>query len=157
VVPVDATQGSVVDEPAVRPVTEPGEIRDVVARLAHLADAGDVGGYVALMTDDVVWVMPASPHIGLAASERRGRDEIAAGARERIANGIQGAGSNTMHTVSTIAVSSVSSTEAVAESTFVFWTSTTTTPTPTSIGRYHDTFRLIDGAWKLARREVRFG
>ena len=133
------------------------DIRDVLARLAQLADAGDVDGYVALMTDDVVWTMPASPHVGLAASERVGRDAIAAGARERLAAGVQGPGSYTMHTVTTTAISYSSETNAVAESAFVFWTSTATTPTPTSVGRYRDTFRLVDGSWKLARREVRFG
>lgn len=133
------------------------DIRDVLARLAQTADAGDVDAYVDLMTDDVVWTMPASPHLGLAASERVGRSAIAEGARERLAAGLQGPGSHTMHTVTTTSISPVSDVEAIADSSFVFWTATESAPTPTSIGRYHDTFRLIDGAWKLARREVRFG
>lgn len=133
------------------------EVRNLLARLAQLADAGDVDAYVALMTDDVVWTMPASPHVGLAGSERIGHDAIASGARERIAAGLQGAGSNTMHTVSTITVTFESDASAIADSSFVFWTQTTTTPVATSIGRYHDTFRLDGGAWKLARREIRFG
>ena len=55
------------------------EIRNVLARLAELADSGDTDEYVSLLTDDIVWAMPPNPSIGLAGSERRGHDEIADG------------------------------------------------------------------------------
>ena len=42
--------------------------------------------------------------IGLAGSERRGRDEIAMGIKERRAAGVQGPGSGTMHIVATSTV-----------------------------------------------------
>jgi ketosteroid isomerase-like protein len=132
-------------------------IRNAVARLAHLADLGDVDAYVELMTDDVVWTMPASPHIGLAASERVGRAEIANGAHERIAAGVQGPSSHTMHTITTVAVMFETDDDAVAESSFVFWGDTATAPVPRSIGRYRDTFRLTADGWRLARRLVTFG
>ena len=132
------------------------EIRNLLARLAQLADAGEVDAYVGLMTDDVVWAMPASPHVGLAASARTGHDEIAAGARDRIAAGLQGPGTHTMHTVTTTAITMTSDVDATADSAFVFWTNTATEPTATSVGRYRDTFRRVDGEWKLARREIRF-
>ncbi len=133
------------------------EIRNVLARLAQLADAGDLDGYLALLTGDIVWAMPASPHVGLTASERRGRDEIARGARERTTAGLQGPGSDTMHTVTTTSIRVDGPDEATALSSFVFWTTTSTTPTPTSVGRYEDTFRSTDEGWKLARRTVIFG
>ena len=133
------------------------EIRNVLARLAQLADTGDTDEYVSLLTDDVVWAMPPNPAIGLAASERRGHDEIAAGQRDRMVDGHQGPGSNTMHVVSTISVRFDGDDAATAHSYFQFWTSTTTDPTLTSIGRYEDTFQRTPSGWKLARRKITFG
>jgi 3-phenylpropionate/cinnamic acid dioxygenase small subunit len=132
------------------------EIRNVLARLAQLADSGSTAEYVQLLTDDIVWAMPANPTIDLPASERRGHDEIAAGQRERIAAGLQGVGSNTMHTVTTTSITFSSDELATARSSFVFWTSTATSPTATSMGRYVDTFVATDAGWKLARREITF-
>ena len=90
--------------PSSEPTAAELEIRNVLARLAQLADSGDTDEYVSLLTDDIVWAMPPNPAIGLEGSERRGHDEIAAGQRERMEAGIQGPGSNTLHTISTISV-----------------------------------------------------
>ena len=132
-------------------------IRNVLARLAQLADAGDVDAYVALMTDDVVWEMPDNPTIGLAGSIRRGHDEIAAGARARIAAGHQGPGSATLHWVGTIAVSFDGPGAATAGSCFQFFTTTDSAPTLTTVGRYADRFRKVDGSWLLAHRTITMG
>ena len=59
-------------QPSVERAAAELEIRNVLARLAQLADSGDTDEYVSLLTDDVVWAMPPNPSIGLAASERRG-------------------------------------------------------------------------------------
>ena len=134
------------------------EIRNVLALLAQLADRGDIDGYVALLTDDVVWAMPENPAIGLAASERRGRDEIVAGQRERIAAGLQGPGSDTMHVLSTISVEvGRDGDTAVARSYFQYWGTTTTEPAVKNLGRYHDELRRTSDGWKLARRTITFG
>ena len=134
------------------------EIHNLVARLAHLADGGDTETYVALLTDDVVWAMPENPSIGLAASERRGHDEIAAGQRERIAAGHQGPGSNTMHVVTTISVDVAPGGEhATAHSYFQYWADTATAPVIRNMGRYRDEFRNTSHGWKLARRTITFG
>jgi 3-phenylpropionate/cinnamic acid dioxygenase small subunit len=133
------------------------EIRNVLARLAHLADTGDTNEYVSLLTDDIVWSMPPNPAIGLAASERRGRDDIAAGQRDRSAAGLQGPGSNTLHTISTISVRFDSDDAATAHSYFSFWGDTSTTPVVRSIGRYEDSFRRTPDGWRLARRVITFG
>src|SRR3954465_6571222 len=101
------------------------EIRNLLARLAQLADSGGTDEYVSLLTDDVVWVMPENPAVGLPASESRGRDAIAAGQRERIANGIQGPASNTMHMISTVSVRFDDDELATAHSSFTFWADTT--------------------------------
>src|SRR2546423_1266832 len=106
------------------------EIRNVLARLAQLADAGDTEAYVALLTDDVVWAMPENPAIGLPASERHGRAGIAIGQRERMAGGHQGPGSDTMHVVTTISVDvDKAGATATAQSSFQYWGTTATAPT----------------------------
>jgi 3-phenylpropionate/cinnamic acid dioxygenase small subunit len=134
------------------------EIRNLLARLAQLADSGDVEGYLALLTADVEWEMPASPAVGLPATLRRGHDEIEAGIRERTAAGLQGPGSDTMHVVTTVTVTvDAAAEEASADSSFLYYAATSTTPTVRSMGRYHDTLRRTDAGWKLARRTIRFG
>ena len=131
-------------------------VRNVVARLAHLADAGDVDAYVSLFAADGVWEMPPSPHVGLDGSRRVGRDDIAAGARDRIAAGLQGAGSGTMHVVSTTAVDADGAGGASATSYFTFCSARSTPPSVLSMGRYDDELVRTPGGWKLARRVVQF-
>ena len=133
------------------------EIRNVLARLAQLADTGDGEAYLSLLTDDIVWAMPPNPTIGLAASERHGHDEIAAGQRERTAAGLQGPGSDTLHMITTISVSLDGDEVATARSYFTFWGSTSTAPIVKSMGRYEDTLRRTTDGWKLARRTITFG
>ena len=133
------------------------EIRNVLARLAQLADAGDTDAYVSLLADDVVWAMPPNPAIDLPASERHGIEEIATGQRERMAAGLQGPGSNTMHMISTISVDFDSDDVATARSYFTYWGDTTTAPVVRSAGRYVDTLRRTAEGWKLARRTITFG
>jgi 3-phenylpropionate/cinnamic acid dioxygenase small subunit len=133
------------------------EIRNVLARLAQFADTGETDEYVNLLTEDVVWAMPANPAVGLPASERTGHEEIAAGQRERIAAGVQGPGSNTMHTISTLSVQFEDDECAIARSYFSYWGDTTTAPVVRSMGRYVDTMRQTSSGWKLARRVITFG
>jgi 3-phenylpropionate/cinnamic acid dioxygenase small subunit len=131
--------------------------RNIVARLAHLADDGDVDAYVAEMTDDVVWSMPANPAAGLPATARRGREEIAAGAHERIAAGLQGPGTNTRHVITTSVVDLETDDRARVRSTFLFVESTTATPTIRTMGQYDDVLQRTTEGWKLASRTITFG
>jgi uncharacterized protein (TIGR02246 family) len=137
-------------------VPDDAEIRSLLARLAHLADSGDLEAYLALFTSDAAWVIPAIPQTGVAASERRGVAEIEAGVGERRAAGVQGPGSNTMHVVTTTAVD-VSGDEAVAVSTWMFIADTTAAPRVQAVGRYRDTLRRTPDGWRLARREITAG
>jgi uncharacterized protein (TIGR02246 family) len=137
--------------------TDDGEIRTLLARLAHLADTGDVSEYVELFAEDAVWTMPAIPQTGLAPSERRGRAAIEEGVRERRASGVQGPGSNTAHLVTTIAVRYDSDDLAVAESCWQFIVDTTTAPRLQGFGRYTDTLHRTSSGWRLARREITVG
>jgi len=43
-------------------------IRTVLARIAQLADTGDLDEYVTLFTDDAVWAMPDNPSLNMPAS-----------------------------------------------------------------------------------------
>lgn len=133
------------------------EIRNILAQLAQMADTGDTDRYVELLAPDVVWAMPANPGLGLPASERHGRDEIATGQRERVASGVQGEGSDTMHVLTTTSVVVHSDDAATAHSYFMFVMATTTTPTIQNVGRYRDEFRRTPEGWKLARRAIQFG
>lgn len=144
-------------QPNIERVAAELEIRNVLARLAQLADTGDTDEYVSLLTDDIVWAMPPNPTIDLAASERHGRDEIATGQRERMTAGHQGPGSNTMHMISTVSVGFDNDDVATARSYFTYWGDTTTTPVVRTAGRYVDTLRRTPDGWKLARRTITFG
>jgi uncharacterized protein (TIGR02246 family) len=125
------------------------EIRNLVARLAQLADMGDLDEYVSLFTEDASWEMPGAP--------RRGQADILAGARDRRNSGTTGPGSNTRHVISTLSVQSHGSDEAVSDCYWLFYANTTTKPAVQLMGHYHDTLVRQPDGWKLARREIAFG
>lgn len=135
-----------------------GAIRSLLAKLAQLADIGEVDEYLALFAPDATWVMPAIPQSGLEPSVRTGIDEIAAGVRERRAAGVQGPGTNTAHVVTTIAVSFVDVDTAVAQSTWFFIADTASaSPRMQGFGRYRDTVTRGQDGWRLHRREISLG
>ena len=125
------------------------EIRNVIARVAHLADDGDLEEYASLFTEDGSWEYPGGP--------RRGRADILAGARERRSQKVTGPGSNTRHVITTLAVHVEDATTAVADSYWLFWRDTTTAPVLFNMGHYHDVVRHVDGGWRIARREITLG
>jgi uncharacterized protein (TIGR02246 family) len=125
------------------------EIRNLIARLAHLADHGDLDEYVLLFTQDASWEFPGGP--------RRGRSDILAGARGRREEGLTGPGSSSRHVITTLAVQVHDESTATADSYWMFWRDTATTPVLFNMGHYHDTIRHDDGAWRLARREITLG
>ena len=137
-------------------MSDDADIRSLLARLAHLADSGDLDEYLTLFTDDAAWVVPAIPQTGVAASEKRGVAEIAAGVRERREAGVQGPGTATMHVVTTTDVR-LDGEEAVACSTWLFLADTSTAPRLQAVGRYRDTLRRTPAGWRLARREISAG
>src|ERR1035437_4015440 len=113
-------------DPVVARVVAELEIRNLMARIAHLADQGDLDEYVDQFTDDASWEFPAGP--------RRGRADIRAGAISRRTEGVTGPGSATRHVVTTVAVCVDDLETATADSYWVFWRSTTTTPTVFNMG-----------------------
>jgi ketosteroid isomerase-like protein len=123
-------------------------VRNLIAKVARLADGDDVDAYVDLFTPEAAWEMPgAAVH---------GHDEIRAGSIERRKAGLVGSGAATRHVVTTSVVT-VDGDTAGAESTFQFFVDTTTMPRLSMIGTYQDHFVRTDAGWKLARRIIEQG
>ena len=129
-------------------MSDDAAIRNVVARLAILADEGDLEEYVGLFTDDARWDMPGG--------ELQGRDNLLAGAIERRAAGTVGPGSNTRHVITTQAVA-VDGDEAISDAYFQFWVNTATKPSIALFGTYRDRLVRTENGWKLAHRTISFG
>jgi 3-phenylpropionate/cinnamic acid dioxygenase small subunit len=125
------------------------QIRNVIARLALLADQGDLDEYMEQFTEGAVWALPGA--------ERRGRADIRAGAEARRAEGVTGPGTSTRHVITTTSIELEGAAFASADSYFQFFQQTATTPTLFNMGWYHDTFAWDGGRWRLARREITFG
>jgi ketosteroid isomerase-like protein len=133
-----------------RDVADELAIRNIIARLAQLADMGDLADYLTLWTEDASWEMPGAP-------ARKGHADILQGAQERRASGTQGPGTATRHVVTTLAVQLGGGDTATGDSYFLYVADTTTSPRLGRIGHYHDTFRRTGGGWKMARRQITFG
>lgn len=123
------------------------EIRNLLGRLAHLADDGDLAEYITLFTSDASWKAR-----GVTVT---GREALLAAARQRRADGGQGPGSGTRHLVTTTWVRIDSPDEAYAESYWLFVDSRAETGAQVlATGRYHDTFRRTEQGWKLHHRHI---
>ena len=133
------------------------EIRTLLARIAQLADTGDLEEYLTLFTEDAVWGMPDNPAVGMTANEKKGHAEILAGAQERRASGLQGPGTESRHVLTTIAIDVESDDRATARSYFMFFGSTSTTPTLRTMGQYDDELVKGERGWQLARRRITVG
>ena len=133
------------------------EIRTLLARIAQLADTGDLEEYLTMFTEDAVWGMPDNPAVGMTANEKKGHAEILAGAQERRASGLQGPGTESRHVLTPIAVDVESEDRATARSYFMFFGSTSTTPTLRTMGQYDDVLVKGERGWQLARRRITVG
>jgi uncharacterized protein (TIGR02246 family) len=129
-------------------ITDETAISNVIARVAQLADDGDLADYVACFTPDAVWDMPGAP--------RHGRAQILAGGQERRAAGGAGPGTSTRHVVGTIVVT-VEGDTARASSYWQFYTTTRESPALQVMGRYDDEFVRTDAGWLLDHRVITFG
>ena len=135
------------DDDLVRIHEDERQIRNLVARLGHLADYGDLDEYMTLFTDDTSW--------DLAGAIVQGAEAIHADRVSRRSQGTQGPGTNTRHMNTTMWVDVDGSDVATAHSYYVFVRDAATSPTIGSTGRYHDTFRRTADGWKLAHRRIR--
>jgi ketosteroid isomerase-like protein len=123
-------------------------VRNLIARIAQLADDGDLGEYVECFTPDARWDMPGAP--------RRGHAQILAGGQDRREAGQAGPGSATRHVVNTIVVT-VDGSSARASSYWQFYVNTSGAPVLQLMGRYDDTFTRADDGWRLDHRRITIG
>jgi uncharacterized protein (TIGR02246 family) len=145
----DAVAADVTGDDRIARVAAELEIRNLIARVAHLADQGDLEEYVSLFTEDASWEYPGGP--------RRGRADILAGARERRRQNVTGPGSATRHIITTLAVQVEDAATATADSNWLFWRDTDSAPTLLNMGHYRDLLRREGGTWRIARREITLG
>lgn len=132
------------------------EIGQLLAQIAFTTDhAENLADYLALLTDDVVWVFPANPAAGTAAASYAGIEAVAEGAEARRAAGVQGPGTHTRHAVSSEVVELLGPDTARAHAYWCYYTDTHRSPKINSMGRYENEFRRVDGVWRLAKRVVR--
>lgn len=133
------------DENALRQVQDELEIRNLIARLAHLADSGDLDEYVEQFTEDATWGGGRHPL-------RRGHREIREGVRARRKLGHMGPGTETVHVVSTICIE-VQGDRATGRSVYHYYTGVASAdPTLSSLGVYADSFHRTSAGWRLAER-----
>jgi 3-phenylpropionate/cinnamic acid dioxygenase small subunit len=125
------------------------KIRNLISRIALLADQGNLDEYIDQFAEDAVWDFPNGP--------RHGRADILAGATERRADKVTGPGSATRHVLTTVSVQVLNDDEATSDSYFLFYQNTTTAPTLFNMGHYHDTFVRQGNVWRLARRDITLG
>ncbi len=131
------------------------EIHNVLARLSHLADVGDLDEYVALFTEDGSWEPPPGSEPPVRALH--GRAELLAGARERRAAGLSGPGTFSRHVVTNIALTRTGADTATAHSYWHFYEKTNQLHVPGGMGTYDDEFRRTPEGWRLAKRASGLG
>lgn len=123
-------------------------IRNLIARIAQVADTGGADEYAQCFTADGRWDMPGAP--------RRGRADIQRGSQARRDAGEIGPGSATRHMVNTIVVD-IDGDAARASSYFQFFDQTTTTPRLRLVGQYDDRFVRTGDGWLLDHRRITLG
>ncbi len=134
------------------------EIRNLVARLGHLADDGDIDEYLSLLTEDAEWTTPGRP-------TRKGHADLRARILEDRAAGVQGPGAASRH-VNTALWVEVDGDRGRAESYFLYITNANggapgstvqdaSTPVVQLTGRYVDEFVRTPDGWKLRSRTIR--
>lgn len=138
------------DEKRLQRAADELEIRNLVARLAQLADDGELDEYIQLFTEDAVW------DGGAALGTKQGHAELLAAARDRRASGAAGPGTNSRHVITTSVVD-VADDRATGRAVFHFYVKTDGAPELALLGLYDDEFERTDGGWRLSRRAITVG
>lgn len=131
-------------------------IAKLVARIAQLADVGELTEYARCFAEDAEWVLPAGSGVDLSAQTRSGVADIIAGAQERRDTGIQGPGTHTRHVVSTVVVD-VAGDCATGRAYWRYYGQTDQTPQLLTMGQYDDEFVRTPDGWRLRRRTITRG
>src|SRR5262245_17120095 len=129
------------------------EIRNLVSRLAVYADGNDVDGYLTLLTEDAEW------HTRMHKGDQppiKGHSALKAGALKRRADGVQGAGSQLRHLVTTLAID-VKGDTATGQCYLLTVRKSDQTPVSDALAVYEDEYRKTKDGWKLAKRTISRG
>jgi 3-phenylpropionate/cinnamic acid dioxygenase small subunit len=133
-------------------------VTNLISRIAHLADEGELQEYVDCFAEDAVWELRSATAAGAQPDRRVGRADIAEGVVTRREAGMQGPGTHTRHVITTVEVVSETATTAAVISYWQFYVHTAATPTLAAMGRYDDELRRDeDGTWRLAARHITSG
>jgi 3-phenylpropionate/cinnamic acid dioxygenase small subunit len=124
------------------------EIRNLIARLAHLADDGELDEYLDQFTEDAAWG-------GGRHAIRRGRDEIREGVRARRKLGHMGPGTGSLHVVTTTCIEIQGDRETGRSVYHYYREVASAAPTLCSLGVYADVFRKTAAGWRLAERVLK--
>jgi ketosteroid isomerase-like protein len=122
------------------------QIRNLIARLGHLADYGDLDEYMSLFIEDAIW--------DFADGSCKGAQAIRADRVHRRGLGTQGPGTHTRHINTTLWVEVDGSDVAFAHSYFLYVRCADTSPVIGLTGRYDDTLRRTPDGWKMAHRQI---
>lgn len=129
------------------------EIRNVIYRLAMLADGGDLDEYVTLFAEDGVWA-PRMLAPGVAPMPPiKGRANLLAAARQRRASGVQGPGTHMYHLILTTTVS-LQGDKASARSYFAYLKEADKTPQIAMFAIYNDELVRTTAGWKVSARNI---
>lgn len=129
-----------------RQLDDDRQIRNLLARLSHLADHGSIDEYLDLWLPDGVWVGTADTC--------RGREQLRARVESYREMGIQGPGAHTRHVSTTHVIEFLSVDRARADSYFLFFTHVDSEPVVERVGRYTDVLERSGGTWLMARRDI---
>jgi 3-phenylpropionate/cinnamic acid dioxygenase small subunit len=122
------------------------QIANVIARIAHVCDMGNLDEYDQFFAADASWGPPSATVHGVAA--------IIEGSKAHRAAGTTGPGSGTRHVITTVAVSITGTDTAEADSYWQIYEQVTGPPTVRAMGAYRDAFRREPAGWRIAAREV---
>jgi 3-phenylpropionate/cinnamic acid dioxygenase small subunit len=128
-------------------------IRNLLARLAILADEGKPQEYGALFADDAEWRMADVPGAARSFPTRHGRAAIVDALLERRATGEGGPGSQTRHGLLQSTVE-VNGDEARARTYMVYLVDLNSVPRIQLAAVYNDRFARIGSVWKLQSRSI---
>ncbi len=131
----------------IRRIADEQQVRNLLARMGHLADDGELDEYMDQFTEDAVW--DGGPVFG----RRQGQEAILEGARERRASGTSGPGAHTRHVLTTTEVQ-VNGDTARSKSVFMFYVGIDAEPKVQVVGVYEDECRRTPQGWKLAHRKI---
>ena len=121
-------------------------IRNLIAKMAHATDGGDLDSYGALLSPDVRWAMAGREPMS-------GREEVVASARGRRAAGTVGPGSGNRHFICSTAVEvDLEHGAGRATSYYLYVSANDGQHVIRASGIYQDSFRQTESGWLFAER-----